>query len=124
VPSVVPWRPAALPRSLEADQVLRLLASCDRETTVGRRDFAILLLLARLGLRRGEIAALALDDIDWRAGELIVPGLRACRRTCRGRAPRSRGRSPAPRQHQVPRGVQERGAERQREGGARHAAAG
>ena len=74
VPSVASWRLAALPRSLEADQVARLLASCDRETAAGRRDFAILSLLARLGLRRGEIAALALDDIDWGAGELIVRG--------------------------------------------------
>jgi integrase/recombinase XerD len=74
VPSVASWRLAGLPRSLEAGQVRRLLASCDRQTTAGRRDFAILLLLVRLGLRRGEIAGLALDDLDWRAGELIVRG--------------------------------------------------
>jgi site-specific recombinase XerD len=52
----------------------RLLASCDRRTPVGRRDFAILMLLGRLGLRRGEVAALRLEDLDWRAGELVVRG--------------------------------------------------
>jgi integrase len=49
-----------------------LLDSCDRATAIGRRDVAILTLLIRLGLRRGEVAALELDDIDWRAGELAV----------------------------------------------------
>jgi integrase len=51
-----------------------MLASCDRRTTFGRRDFAVLILLARLGLRAGEVGALSLDDIDWRAGELVVRG--------------------------------------------------
>jgi integrase/recombinase XerD len=74
VPSVASWRLAALPRSLDADEVRRLLASCDRRTRAGRRDFAILLLLVRLGLRRGEVARLALDDIDWPVGELTVRG--------------------------------------------------
>ncbi len=50
------------------------MVSCDRRTLVGRRDYAILLLLARLGLRAGEIAAIRLDDIDWRAGLLLVRG--------------------------------------------------
>lgn len=50
----------------------RLLSSCDRRRTVGRRDHAILLLLFRLGLRAGEVAAITLDDIDWRAGEFLV----------------------------------------------------
>ncbi len=54
--------------------VARLLASCDRRRAVGRRDYAILLLLSRLGLRAGEIAALRLEDVDWRAGELLVRG--------------------------------------------------
>ena len=49
-----------------------MLASCDRDTAAGRRDFAILMLLARLGLRRGEVAALGLDDVDWRAGEIVI----------------------------------------------------
>jgi integrase/recombinase XerD len=74
VPSVASWRLATLPRGLEAVQVRRLLASCDRRSTAGRRDFAILLLLARLGLRRCEVARLALEDIDWLAGELSVRG--------------------------------------------------
>jgi integrase/recombinase XerD len=54
--------------------VRRLLACCDRGTVTGRRDVAILLLLVRLGLRAGEVAALRLDDIDWRAGEVVVQG--------------------------------------------------
>jgi site-specific recombinase XerD len=74
VPSVAGWRLAGLPRALEPGQAGRLLASCDREAPAGLRDFAILTLLVRLGLRRGEVAGLALDDIDWRAGELIVHG--------------------------------------------------
>jgi integrase/recombinase XerD len=74
VPSVAFWRLAGLPRGLDADQVAALLASCDRRTAAGRRDLAILLLLVRLGMRRGEVAALALEDIDWRAGELLVRG--------------------------------------------------
>lgn len=74
VPSVAGWRLAGLPRALEPGQARRLLASCDRETPAGLRDFAILTLLLRLGLRRGEVAALALEDLDWRAGELIVRG--------------------------------------------------
>ena len=51
-----------------------MLASCDRRTRVGRRDFTVLTLLSRLGLRAGELAALRLSDIDWRAGELFVRG--------------------------------------------------
>ena len=54
--------------------VARLLASCDRRRTVGRRDYAILLLLVRFGLRAGEVAALRLDDVDWRAGEVVIHG--------------------------------------------------
>jgi integrase/recombinase XerD len=59
---------------VDAGTVTRLLRSCDRRTSSGRRDFAILTLLARLGLRRGEVAALRLGDIDWRAGELVIGG--------------------------------------------------
>jgi integrase len=51
-----------------------LLAGCDRRRTVGRRDYAILLLLVRLGLRAGEVAAMQLEDLDWRAGEILVRG--------------------------------------------------
>ncbi len=74
VPSVAGWRLAGLPRGLEPAQARRLLASCDRRTTAGRRDFAILTLLLRLGLRRGEVARLELGDIDWRAGEIEIRG--------------------------------------------------
>jgi integrase/recombinase XerD len=74
VPSVAFWRLQGLPRGLDQDQVRGLLASCDLDTVTGRRDVAVLLLLVRLGMRRGEVAALALDDIDWRAGELLVRG--------------------------------------------------
>ena len=74
VPTVAGWRLSELPRYLEAGQVERLLRSCDRRKNVGRRDFAILLLMARLGLRVGEVARLCLEDIDWRAGELVVRG--------------------------------------------------
>lgn len=74
VPRVAGWRLSSLPRALEPGQVQRLLASCDRSTAVGRRDHAILLLLARLGLRACEVARLRLDDIDWRAGEVMIRG--------------------------------------------------
>jgi site-specific recombinase XerD len=74
VPSVAGWRLASLPRGLAAEQVQRLLESCDRSIALGRRDFAILMLLSRLGLRSCEVAGLRLEDIDWRAGELTVRG--------------------------------------------------
>lgn len=73
VPSVARRR-EDLSRGLTPEQVGRLLDSCDRSTSVGRRDFAMLLLLTRLGLRGGEVAALQFDDVDWRAGELVVGG--------------------------------------------------
>lgn len=74
VPAVAGWRLASLPKSLEPDQVDRLLRMCDPSFAAGRRDGAIVRLLVRLGLRAGEVAALCLDDIDWRAGELVVRG--------------------------------------------------
>jgi integrase/recombinase XerD len=74
VPSVASWRLAGLVKALDAGSLARLLASCDRRTRVGRRDFAVLMLLSRLGLRAGEVAALRLSDIDWRGGELLVRG--------------------------------------------------
>ena len=73
VPKTANRRPG-LPRPLEPGQVTALLASCDRETAAGQRDLAMLILLARLGLRAGEVAALTLDDIDWRAAEISVAG--------------------------------------------------
>jgi site-specific recombinase XerD len=74
VPSVARRSGAGLPRGLAGGQVAALLASCDRRRAMGRRDYAILVLLARLGLRAAEVAALRLDDIDWRAGEIVVRG--------------------------------------------------
>jgi site-specific recombinase XerD len=74
VPSVASWRLSSLPRGLDRDHVERILASCDRQTAIGRRDYAILMLLSRLGLRACEVAALTFDDIDWRAGELTIHG--------------------------------------------------
>lgn len=75
VPTAPGWRDAGqLSRAAEPAQIAQLLASCDRRTSSGRRDFAILTVLARLGLRAGEVAALSVDDIDWRAGELAVAG--------------------------------------------------
>jgi site-specific recombinase XerD len=74
VPKVAKWRLSTLPKSLKADEVERLIASCDQATIVGQRDYTILLLLARLGLRAGEVVAMRLDDIDWEAGEIRVQG--------------------------------------------------
>lgn len=80
VPGVADLRDRSLPRGLDPVAVKALLASCDRRRTVGRRDYAILLLLIRLGLRAGEVAAITLDDIDWRAGELLVRNGKGARR--------------------------------------------
>jgi len=74
VPAVAGWRQAGVPKFISPRELQQLLNSCDRRTHVGRRNFAILVLLARLGLRSCEVAALDLDDIDWRAGELILHG--------------------------------------------------
>ena len=74
VPSVAGWRLSGLPKGLDPGQLRRLLAGCDRRTPTGRRDYAIMLVLARLGLRAGEVAGLGLDDLDWRRGELVVRG--------------------------------------------------
>ncbi len=74
IPSVASWRLATLPTGPSIDQVRSLLASCDRGTATGTRDFAVLTLLARLGLRAGEVAAMQLGDLDWRGAELVVRG--------------------------------------------------
>jgi integrase/recombinase XerD len=74
VPSVANWSMTSIPRAIRADQVRRLLASINRHTAIGRRDYAVLLLLARLGLRSSEVAFLELDDIDWKAGRFSVRG--------------------------------------------------
>jgi site-specific recombinase XerD len=72
VPSIRRWKLASLPTYLSASQVQRVLDRCDRTTVLGRRDYAILMMLARLGMRAGEVVALTLDDIDWRAGDMLV----------------------------------------------------
>jgi integrase/recombinase XerD len=72
VPSPARWALAGVPRYLGVDEVQALLDSCDRASTVGRRDFAIVTVLTRLGLRAGEVARLGLGDIDWYRGELGV----------------------------------------------------
>jgi len=74
VPPVRRWTPATVPAYLAPPEVERVLATPDRATEDGRRDYAILLLLARLGLRAGEIVTLELDDLQWRSGELRVRG--------------------------------------------------
>jgi site-specific recombinase XerD len=79
VPIVANWSMPSIPRAIGADQIRHLLASIDRSTAMGRRDYAILLLLARLGLRSSEVAFLELDDIDWDAGQVSVRGKRGHR---------------------------------------------
>lgn len=74
LPSVASVRFTGLAKSVDAATVTALLESCDRSRPVGRRDFAILLLMVRLGLRAVEIARMRLDNIDWRAGEMVVHG--------------------------------------------------
>jgi len=76
VPVVPNWSRTTLPRGIMTEQVRQLLASINRRTAMGRRDYAILLLLARLGLRSSEVAFLDLDDIDWNLGQLNVRGKR------------------------------------------------
>jgi site-specific recombinase XerD len=72
VPSIRRWKLASLPTYLTAAQVQTVLDGCDRATALGRRDYAILMMLAKLGLRASEVAALSLDDIDWRSGEMLI----------------------------------------------------
>jgi integrase/recombinase XerD len=74
VPKVADLRGRSLPKGLEPEAIAAMLAVCDRERLIGRRDLAVLLLLVRLGLRAGEVAGIELDDVDWRAGELLVHG--------------------------------------------------
>jgi site-specific recombinase XerD len=74
VPGVAGWRLGSLPRALDPAQVRALLACCDRGRAAGRRDYAMLTVLVRLGLRAVEVAAMELGDIDWRAGEVMVRG--------------------------------------------------
>lgn len=74
VPTVANWSMVGIPRAISASQVRSLLARCDRLTATGRRDYAVLLLLARLGLRASEIVQLRLDDLDWDEGAIRIRG--------------------------------------------------
>jgi len=74
VPTVADWRLARVPQFLSPNEVRSMLNACNRDTPVGRRDYAILVVLARLGLRATEVLALRLEDIDWRAGEVTIRG--------------------------------------------------
>ncbi len=74
VPRIASWRLSRVPRSISPTDVAALLGSCDRRSSFGRRDYAAMVLMVRLGLRAGEVAALELSDIDWRAGEIVVRG--------------------------------------------------
>jgi site-specific recombinase XerD len=74
VPSVAGWGLTTLPRAVGSECVAALLSSCDRTTPLGCRDYAVLMLLSRLGLRNGEVSRLRLDDIDWRAGQMLIRG--------------------------------------------------
>ena len=74
IPTVPNWSLSTLPRFLPTDDVERILQGCDRKTSIGRRNYAILLLLARLGLRAGEVVGLNLDDIDWTKRQIMIQG--------------------------------------------------
>jgi site-specific recombinase XerD len=74
VPAVASWTMTTIPKALPSDQVEQLLGATKRDTAVGRRDYAIILLMARLGLRAGEVAHLALDDVDWHSGCITILG--------------------------------------------------
>jgi site-specific recombinase XerD len=74
IPTAAHWRLASLPRHLQPEEVERLIASCDQASAIGWRDRAILLLLARLGLRAGDIVHLRLSDIDWKGAWIHVCG--------------------------------------------------
>jgi site-specific recombinase XerD len=71
---VARWRLAGLPTRLDAATITALLAGCDRTTEIGLRDYAVLLILVRLGLRACEVARLSLDDLNWRVGEITIHG--------------------------------------------------
>lgn len=74
VPAIAGWRDAAIPKTMTAPEVQALIDSCDRTRPEGARDYAILVTVARLGLRSAEVSRLQLGDVDWRAGELLIRG--------------------------------------------------
>lgn len=86
IPTIAHWRLGGLPRYLSSAEVDQVIATCDRSTSSGARNHAILLLLVRLGLRAGDVAALCLEDIDWHHGTISVAG--KSRRTSRLPLPR------------------------------------
>lgn len=74
VPKSPSWHMRGLPRALTPEQIEQVLSHCDRTTAVGKRNYAILMLLARLGMRAGEVVALCLEDLHWSIGEIVVRG--------------------------------------------------
>jgi len=74
VPTIATWSLSKVPKFLPEEQIQKILDSCDTETGIGKRDYALLLLMARLGLRAGEVVALTLDDFDWESGLVTVRG--------------------------------------------------
>jgi integrase/recombinase XerD len=74
VPAVAGWSGSSVPKAVDAHSVRALLRSCDRQTAKGRRDFAVLMLLTRLGVRVGEVARLRLTDVDWHGGQILIRG--------------------------------------------------
>jgi integrase/recombinase XerD len=74
VPSVPRWKLASLPKFLETSELDAVFATCDRRTLVGCRNYAVLVLIGRLSLRAGEVAALQLEDVDWTTGEIVIRG--------------------------------------------------
>jgi len=74
VPAVAGWRDTAIPQTLTASDVQSLIDSCDQSLPAGARDYAILVMVARLGLRSAEVARLQLGDVDWRAGDVLIRG--------------------------------------------------
>jgi len=76
VPRIAHRHTSTLPRHLTSEQVETVIAAVKADTAIGRRNYAMVLLLARLGLRAAEVTAIQIDDIDWRAGELLVRGKR------------------------------------------------
>jgi len=74
VPTVASWSLAGIPRTISPAQVQRLLGGCDRQSVTGRRDYAMLVLISRLGLRASEVVQLTLDDLDWPEGAIRIRG--------------------------------------------------
>jgi integrase len=72
LPTVAHWALSTLPKYISAEAVQRVLDKCDQQTSVGRRDYAVLMLLARLGMRGGEVLRLELEDIDWQNAAITI----------------------------------------------------